>query len=569
MVEDGCLGVIIFMHMNKNRREIIPLIAAVSLCFNTSAFAATQPSTGTILNNPGAPSTVREKATPGLEISQQPPENASTENGPKIQVNAIHITGQTLYSEDKLLPLIADGIGKEMTLSELEALAGRIAANFRNHGYLLASAYIPAQTVKNGTVEIAVVVGQYGKIDIRNHSKLKTNVAAGFLGSLKNGDYIQKDKLDRTLLLLSDISGVTAKATLAPGAVPGTSDLIVDIADAAKTNGVVYADNWGNRYSGEERIGFSMNINNFSGNGDMLNLGGAYSGVGMNDYNLTYSLPTGSQGAKFGVGYSQMHYALGEDFASLNASGIAKTISIFESFVLTRSRNFNLNGRIEYDSKQLVDRIDSTSYYSQKRADVLVIGLNGDSSDAFGGGGQNNFALAYTSGHINMESDDAKDNDMYGTAGSYGKTNLNLSRLQAINNRLNLYISFNGQLADKNLDSSEKLQIGGPTGVRAYPVGEAPCDEGYIFTGELRWNLPTPSFQLTAFYDNGKAMLNKDSQQGDTNSRTLAGAGLGLIWTRSREFSLRLDYAWKITSDPATADNDKNGRFWLQGVKYF
>ena len=549
---------------------MILLIVGASLCLHTAVFAATQPSARTILNNPGAPSTVREKTAPGLEVGPKPPENAPTENGPTIKVNAIHITGQTIYGEEKLLPLVQDGIGKDLTLSDLETFAGRITAYFHKHGYLVANAYIPAQTVKDGTVEIAVIAGQYGKIDIRNHSELETNTAANLLGSLKSGDYVKRDKLERTLLLLNDTSGITAKATLVPGAVLGTTDLIIDIHDAVKTNGAVYADNWGNRYTGTNRLGFSMNINDLSGKGDMLNIGGAYTGVGMNDYSLTYLLPTDGQGNKLGVGYSQMHYALGEDFASLNASGLAKTTSLFESFVLTRSRNFNLNGRIEYDSKQLVDRIDSILYCSRKRADVVVVGLNGDSRDAFGGGGVNSFALTYTGGYMNMESADAKANDSYGAGGGYGKTNLDLGRLQAINNRLNLFLSFTGQLADTNLDSSEKLQIGGPTGVRAYPVGEAPSDDGYIFTGELRWDLPTSDFQLAAFYDSGKAILNKNAQAGDVNSRILAGAGLGLRWNRPDDYSIRLDYAWKITtSDLATADKDKKGRLWLQGVKYF
>jgi hemolysin activation/secretion protein len=210
--------------------------------------------------------------------------------------------------------------------------------------------------------------------------------------------------------------------------------------------------------------------------------------------------------------------------------------------------------------------------YSQKRADVVIVGLNGDSRDQLGGGGVNGFALTYSSGHLNMESADAVSNDANAqTAGSYSKTNLSLNRVQAIDSRVNLYLSFNGQLANKNLDSSEKLQIGGPTGVRAYPVGEAPSDEGYIFTGELRWNMPTLSFQLAAFYDNGKAIMNKNPWAGaGVNHRILAGAGLGFIWNRANDFSIRLDYAWKITtSDPTTSDTDKSGRLWLQGVKYF
>ena len=43
-----------------------------------------------------------------------------------------------------------------------------------------------------------------------------------------------------------------------------------------------------------------------------------------------------------------------------------------------------------------------------------------------------------------------------------------------------------GQLAFDNLDSSEKMELGGAYGVRAYPEGEAFGDEGYIATAEAR-----------------------------------------------------------------------------------
>lgn len=171
-----------------------------------------------------------------------------------------------------------------------------------------------------------------------------------------------------------------------------------------------------------------------------------------------------------------------------------------------------------------------------------------------------------------MESADAINNDSSAqTAGSYGKANLNLNRVQTVNNRANLYLSLNGQLASKNLDSAEKLQIGGPAGVRAYPAGEAPSDEGYIFTGEFRWNMPDSSLQLIAFYDNGKAVLNKNPWSGvNRNKRILSGAGLGLMKNKANDYFIRLDYAWKIsTTEPAVSDTDKNGRLWLQCAKYF
>jgi len=138
-----------------------------------------------------------------------------------------------------------------------------------------------------------------------------------------------------------------------------------------------------------------------------------------------------------------------------------------------------------------------------------------------------------------------------------------------VNNRLNLHLSFAGQLASKNLDSSEKISLGGPSGVRAYPVNEASGDKGYVTTAEFRWNLPTPNVQLTAFIDGGHVTINKNPWTSDSNSRTLSGAGLGFMFSRPGDYVLRLDYAWKLSSSDAVSNTDRAGRFWLQGIKYF
>jgi hemolysin activation/secretion protein len=172
------------------------------------------------------------------------------------------------------------------SFSYLNNEAGKITQHLRLQGYLVANAYIPAQAVKDGIVEIAVVIGRYGKIDIQNHSGLKTDVAASFLSGLKNGDYVKKDKLDQTLLFLNDLSGVRVKATLVPGSDSSTFDLVVAINDTVKMGGQTYADNWGNCYTGKNRLGFSLNLNDLSGCGDLLNLGGTYAGGGMYSYSV-------------------------------------------------------------------------------------------------------------------------------------------------------------------------------------------------------------------------------------------------------------------------------------------
>jgi hemolysin activation/secretion protein len=546
-------------------------MAILLLCLAVPAFSAERPDAGTTIGGLREQRlSLMEKTAPGIEVDSMQQTSTPASNGSKFMVNGIRITGQNLYSEDQLLPLVNEAVGKQLTLGELETLTKRISKFFHDQGYLLANAVIPAQDIKGGVVEITVIVGQYGKIDICNHSELRQGTLTSLLSSLKSGGYIESESLERALLRLSDTSGVNAKGTLTPGAVPGTADLIIDVSDTAKMSGQLYADNYGNRFTGQVRTGFTMNINNLSGQGDMAIIGGLLTDdANMNEYNISYLLPTGGQGAKLGVGYARMHYSLGgSEFASLDANGIAKISSIYETFVLKRSRNFNLSGRIGYDSKDLLDR--AVGYVSGKRTAVWTLGLSGDNRDSFGGGGANSFALTHSRGRLSMESPDVQSGDVTAkTAGNYNKTNLSLYRVQHVTDRLNLQLFFTGQLANKNLDSSEKISLGGANGVRAYPQGEASGDEGYVFTGEFRWNLPTPRFQLVAFIDSGRVTINKKNWDTSANTRNLTGAGIGLIWNRPSDYSIRFNYAWKVSSDAATSDTDKEGRFWLQGVKYF
>jgi hemolysin activation/secretion protein len=77
------------------------------------------------------------------------------------------VTGVSVFPEDQIQALLASGKGQELTLAEIEGLAARITALYRERGYILARAYVPAQDVRDGTIQIAVVEGRVGKVDIR------------------------------------------------------------------------------------------------------------------------------------------------------------------------------------------------------------------------------------------------------------------------------------------------------------------------------------------------------------------------------------------------------------------
>lgn len=518
------------------------------------------------------PTPLPQKTAPSLNFkSAAAPAPTATDNV-KIGVRSLRITGSQVYSEDALLEVSMFKPGSELSLSDLRAIAAKIAAFYHQNGYFLAQAYLPAQDIKNGVITIAVIEGRYGKITLNNQTNLSNDLADGLLDGLHGGDPVANAPLESRLLLLSDIPGVNVKSTLVPGAELGTSDLLIDVTPGRKVTGSIDADNAGNRYTGENRVGATINLNNPTGHGDVATLRALTSGPGLSYARASYQTQFGK--ATVGVAYSYMDYTLGQDFESLLANGTAKTASIYGSYPLIRSRNNNLYAGLNYDAKTFQDKVDSTGGVTDKQADVLAVSLYGDYRDDFG---LTAYSLTGTTGNIDLQTTFQRtfDTATAQSNGRFNKLGFSVSRLQNVTENISFHASINGQAASKNLDVSEKMRLGGMYGVRAYPEGEAYGDQGYVLNLEARMLLPKFSeqmpgqLQLIAFVDTGSVTVNKNPWTAEPNRRTLSGAGVGLNWSAYNNFIVKAYYARKLGSELATSAPDASGRFWIQVVKYF
>ena len=550
------------------------LLPFALLALSPSLFAQQPPSAGSQIQQiPPAP--VPQKAAPTIRIQPSSAPATPASDAAKIVVNSLQVTGAQTYSEAELVALTGFSPGSELTLADLRSMALKITEHYRSKGYFLAQAYLPAQEIRNGAVIVVVVEGQYGKIAVRNQSNLSDTLVQRQLDGLNTGDTIAIAPLESRLLLLSDIPGVNVTSTLTPGASVGASDLIVDITPGQRVTGSIDADNGGNRYTGEYRLGATVNLNNAAGLGDVASLRVLTSGAGLNYARGSYQVQLGK--ATAGVAYSWLGYELGKEFSSLQANGTAKIASVYGSYPLIRSRNTNLYALLAFDHKTLQDRVDTTSSIVDRKAQVLMATLRGDHRDSLGRGGLTSYALTGTAGNIDIQTPSMRAFDA-ATAQSNGhftKLGFSAMRLQSVTDSVSLYAGINGQIGSKNLDSSEKMQLGGMNGVRAYPEGEAYADQGYLLTLEARMQLPKLSEQmpgqleLVGFIDTGSVTLNKNPWTIGDNRRTLSGAGIGLNWSAYNNFVVRTSYARKLGSGSATSAPDKSGRFWIQAVKYF
>lgn len=552
------------------KRYWIPSLLVLAM---QGIWAQTPPSAGGQLqqlpNVPKAPGVLAP-----LHVQPQATTPRAPASNQVFRVQALNLTGVRVYKADELLAVAGFEANRDQTLSTLQGMADRITEHYRRNGYILARAYLPAQEVRNGVITMTVLEGRLGTATVNNQSRLNISVVNGLLSGIEEGDVIAAAPLEERLLLLSDVPGVQVRSTLVPGASLGVSDLVVDVLPDAAFSGSVDADNAGNRYTGINRIGATVNLNNPTGMGDVLSFRGLTSGSGLRYGRASYQAPVGR--ARVGVAYSDLAYELGREFKALDAYGHARVASLFGSYPLLRSRNINLTAGLTLEHKAFEDRQDAVRLVNQKRVQVAVASLSGDRRDTWGSGGMNSFSAAWSAGNLDIRTADARlaDAATARSDGHYNKLALAISRVQRVNESLSVSAALSGQMAANNLDVSEKMSLGGMNGVRAYPEGEAYADEGYLFTLEARHQLRPidgvrGQVQLAAFVDAGEVKANHSPWDAGAQRRHLSGAGIGVYWTQARDFSVKALYARQLGSEEAVSAPDRSGRFWIQGVKYF
>ena len=425
------------MKPRTNKRKVLKQAIGVFLSLMAVAAWAQNapPSAGSLLETVKEPPQAPRKS-PTVDLQQEIRPAFRAASNFKVAVRGFRFSGNTTFSEAQLLPLVKDFVGKDLDLAGLDEAASDVSNYYRSKGYFVARAYLPAQEIKDGVVEIAVVEGRIGKVSIkaapgtRLHEQTARQIVSA---AAAPGQPIVEKNVERGLLLLNDLPGVDVKSTLVPGATPGTSDLVVEETEGGLLGGSVDIDNYGNRYTGRIRTGASVYLNDPQGIGDQVALRAMTSGDGMDYVRGSYIAPIGDRGSKLGLALSAMRYKLNGDFTVLDAQGRANVTSIFGLHPFVRTRSYSLYGTLGYDNKSLHDQyIPSTT---DRRIGVGNVGLSGDIRDGLGGGGVSNFGVAYAEGNVDITGDAAaKTTDAVTTQtqGNYGKLNYNLSRLQRV-----------------------------------------------------------------------------------------------------------------------------------------
>jgi hemolysin activation/secretion protein len=538
--------------------------------------AQTVPNAGSVLRETApAPHPVTPPAPQVLPLPAPAPVLAAEANAVTFILKRVEFSGNTAFDSATLQALLADQIGQRVSFADLEALAARVTAHYRDAGYVLAQAVLPVQDVAGGNVALSVVEGRLGQVRIESQGELAVpeSVVRKVLAPLKPGTPLLKRELERVMLLLADLPGIAAQSSLESGSEAGTFDLIVDLKPAKRISYSFDFDNYGSRATRETRVGAFMRINSPFKRGDNLDLRVLSStGKGLAFGRVGYETPLNYNGLRAGAAYAHMEYELIKELAALGATGQARVSEVSLSMPLMRSRADNFFGRLSLEHKALSDDLSAVSQSSNKNINSVGAGFVFEGRDNTGKGAYNNFGITMYFGNLSIGSPQelAADQGAGGlhTAGRNTRLSYQASRLQAVSAKTSILLAMAGQWSNSNLDSAEKISAGGARAVRAFAASSGLGDEVHVFNAEYRWAF-RPEAAASLFYDHGfVSAVNHDPAPGVDNKYALRGAGVGLSWNTKGGLSLRSSLAWRLGAK-RPGEVERQPRLYAQVMQSF
>lgn len=538
-----------FLPQAPQRARAIIGCLIFGLMFLPPPVQAQVPTPGTVDESLRPRPTLPDKPPPLPELkAPDPVRPAAPTDERRVRIEHFSFTGNTLFSEEVLQAVIADQQGKELTLAEIYALADRLTDFYQANGYSLSTVTVPAQKMRDETLQFAVVEGRVGQLEFEGNQRYSDEFLAGRLYRVQPGAVLRFQDLESQVLRLNDSPGLTARSLLNPGEAYGTTDIRFRIEEksfAARAT----IDNQGRKVVGQWRAAADFTLNNPARIGDSLTFGYTHTQDNLlRQGRLGYSLPLFADGARLALDYSRAEYDVGGEFAELGIEGLSESARLQLNRPFIRSRKTSLSGNL-------------AAAHTRGQSDQGSVSLNNDKIIFFEAG--LSFSHRPSSGGMA---------NLSGVLATNFKSNPDGIDSDALPLRLELHGDYEHPFARgwsaifkgeavwsyDHLPDSHKYGIGGPTSIRGFVSSAVRGDRGGMAALELRRFVPAKlaDLQFKGFIEGGRVY-----HQGALPSQSLAGAGLGF----SLLFAGRhlLDLQWATPIDGNDSGDGDNSRFWL------
>lgn len=486
---------------------------------------------------------------PQVEIQQE----EKKEEKPALEaisfvLKDIKITGVTVFKPQDFRPIYEPYLNKKVTFKDIENIVEKIKAKYKEKGYLTTTAFIPEQEIKEGRIEIRVMEGKMGNLNIEGNKWFSTSLIEKFF-HLKKNEILDVRKLQRDLLRLNKIPDLQVKAIISQGEKPQISDITLKAIDKFPWHTGFAEDNKGTRLSGKQRYSTYLRSTNATGRADSFFITTLYSGRSFGE-SISYTTPIDNYGTKFGLDLTFFKMKIGREFKSLVITGNTQIYTPRIQKELYLSENFEAYADLGMDIKCVKKKAEG-NITSNDQLRLPYFSFDFTKIDAFAG--QTSFSPKFTFGTKNFWGASSRNHptsSRAGTGGTFFKYGQDFSRIQRMPGNSYLSIHSQFQAASHTLPSSEQLQLGGANSIRGYPEGDYLADMGGNLNLEWSFSL-RPQIEPLFFVDLGGGKLKK-VLPGEKKNKFLAGLGAGLRIRLFNKVFLQLEGAKHIGDEPTS-----------------
>lgn len=516
--------------------------------FAVGAFAQTggPPTAGAISDTLKRPPEVQAPAPLASPVLPRPSRPAAEAGGKTVTVERFEFSGNTLFTDAQLQPLLKDYLGRPLSLTELYEATDRITDHYVAAGYALASALLPAQKISAGTVQIEVIEGRVDKIVYEGLKRYRAEDLDFYIGD-NAGKVYQGQRFEQGLREVDSLPGLDARAVLRPGASYGTTDVVVRLKEDP-FHALLFVDNHGRDTVGETRYAAQLTFNSPMRLGDRFTLLALRSSDDLLHYiSGDYSVPLGWRGARLNLSYGYAEFELSGPFSGVRGENRTGRAGIDLPLLRTGAEELVLTGGV---SSTQADT--DFSGIPLRGTDLTLLELGARYSRAYAGGGVTQVSTGLGS---NFKKSDGSDPDAQRI-----RLDVDLQHVEPLPMALQLVGRGLFVYSPDPLPDTQQFSLGGPGTVRGYAPSEVRGDWGYFGSLTLRRSMLVGPAVVTPrlFVDAGT--VRSRAPGGVVPETSLSSVGIGAD-AEVRRFSVKLDYAIPTDSVPVS-DGKDDGRVY-------
>lgn len=510
---------------------------------------------------PEAPLTTPPSSVP-IEAAPTPaPAEAAPPGAEEVPITIRHleVQGMTRFTPAEMEPYYREYLDRPATLDALWKISAAITRHYRDRGYFLSRAYVPAQEIEDGRVTIRVVEGFIGTVAVPERYR-DNRVMVELTRQLTAERPLSYQRLESILLRLNDLPGLGFRSVLDawPEGGEGASQLTLEPVRRAPT-GQLLVNNHGSRFVGPYQ-GVASYRHSLIDNHDTEVVLSTASNPRELKFGFVRHTVTLAPAFQLEMGGSHILSSPGASLTANDIDSQATELDVRLLYHLLRQRDYNLTLFAGLDGRNTnTDMLGNTAPLTRERIRALRIGVEFDAADPFGGYHLGEFRISRGLDALGA----SQENELYlsrmEASPTFSKAEINLTRIQALSPEWALLTGFAGQAGSGALYSAEEFGYGGQRFGRAYDPSEITGDHGVAVSIETRYMGLEPWHDIAitpfVFYDLGKTW-NRDTGVKDDAA---ASAGFGVDINGPHNVSASFNVAWPLTrniGEPLYGDAD-------------